>query len=193
MKFNLNLFYSEKYWKGLDSRTSIYISFPHTEATATTESIIIIQSKRGNSNIIYSVSTLIKQFVQNVKFELTMTHFLSLSVLVSDTMSRFDSLLLNLVLMLYQCILEKSTAMKQRLTLHPQVILFNLNKKKEVSCYRNVMVYSVTCEKLRLKKNVFLFKIERKWEFHWHLNCSFNSYSIDFILMLCFVVILSKL
>ena len=64
--------------------------------------------------------------------------------------------------MLYQCILEKSTAMKQRLTLHPQVILFNLNKKKEVSCYRNVMVYSVTCEKLRLKKNVFLFKIERK-------------------------------
>ena len=93
-----------------------------------------------------------------------MTHFLSLSVLVSDTMSRFDSLLLILVLMLYQCILEKSTAMKQRLTLHPQVILFNLKKekkKKEVSCYRNVMVYSVTCEKLRLK-NVFLLKIERK-------------------------------
>ena len=27
--FNLNVFYSEKYWKGLDSRTSLYISSPH--------------------------------------------------------------------------------------------------------------------------------------------------------------------
>ena len=26
--FNLNVFYSEKYWKGLDSRTSLYISSP---------------------------------------------------------------------------------------------------------------------------------------------------------------------
>ena len=66
-----------------------------------------------------------------MKFELTMTHFLSLSVLVCDTMSRFDSLLLNLVLMLYQCILEKSTAMKQRLILHLQVILFNLKEKEK--------------------------------------------------------------
>ena len=28
-QFNLNVFYSEKYWKGLDSRTSLYISSPH--------------------------------------------------------------------------------------------------------------------------------------------------------------------
>ena len=26
--YNLNVFYSEKYWKGLDSRTSLYISSP---------------------------------------------------------------------------------------------------------------------------------------------------------------------
>ena len=55
---------TEKDW--IAGQANIYHS--SYKATATTEFIIIIQSKRGNSNIIYNVSTMLreinKQFVQ---------------------------------------------------------------------------------------------------------------------------------
>jgi hypothetical protein len=49
----------------LDSRTSLYILSSY-KATATTGFIISIQTKRDNSNIIYNVSTMLREINKTI-------------------------------------------------------------------------------------------------------------------------------